>query len=58
MRRLFVSLHRYVGLAMAAFLIIEGVTGALIAFHSDLSVLLDPSLVAAPPSPGADSGRV
>ncbi|MGA8170406.1 MAG: PepSY-associated TM helix domain-containing protein [Methylocystis sp.] len=53
MRRLFVWLHRYVGLAMAAFLIIEGVTGSLIAFRSDLSVLLDPGLVAPPPSPGA-----
>ncbi len=53
MRRVFVWLHRYVGLAMAAFLIIEGVTGSLIAFRSDLSALLDPRLVASPPSPDA-----
>ena len=54
MRRVFVWLHRYVGLAMAAFLIIEGVTGSLIAFRSDLSALLDPRFLASPPSPGAE----
>ena len=52
-RPVFVWLHRYVGLAMAAFLIIEGVTGSLIAFRSDLSALLDPRFVAAPPEPDA-----
>ena len=54
MRAIFVWLHRYVGLAMAAFLIIEGVTGSLIAFRSDLSALLDPRFLASPPSPGAE----
>ena len=53
-RRVFVWLHRYVGLAMAAFLIIEGVAGSLIAFRSDLSALLDPQFVASPPSKGAE----
>ncbi|HTO78333.1 MAG TPA: PepSY-associated TM helix domain-containing protein [Methylocystis sp.] len=53
MRRVFVWIHRYVGLAMALFLIIEGVTGSLLAFRADLSALLDPSLVAARPSPDA-----
>jgi len=53
-RRVFVWLHRYVGLAIAAFLIIEGVTGSLIAFRSDLSALLDPRFVASPPSKGAE----
>jgi uncharacterized iron-regulated membrane protein len=53
-RRVFVWLHRYVGLAMAAFLIIEGVTGSLIAFRSDLSALLDPRFLAAPPEPDAE----
>ncbi len=50
MRRVFVWIHRYVGLAMALFLIIEGVTGSLLAFRGDLSALLDPRLVAARPS--------
>ncbi len=52
-RHFFVWLHRWVGLAMAAFLIIEGATGSLIAFRSDLSTLLDPRLVAAKPAPDA-----
>ncbi|MGP4847543.1 PepSY domain-containing protein, partial [Marinobacter sp. 1Y8] len=29
-------LHRYTGLAMAAFLIITGITGTLLAFHDEL----------------------
>jgi uncharacterized iron-regulated membrane protein len=50
-RGVFVWLHRYVGLAMALFLIIEGVTGSLLAFNGDLAALLNPSLTAARPSP-------
>jgi uncharacterized iron-regulated membrane protein len=53
MRPVFVWLHRYVGLAAAAFLLIEGLTGALLAFNADLSRALDPRLVAAKPPPGA-----
>ena len=53
MRRVFVWIHRYVGLAMALFLVIEGLTGSLLAFRGDLSTLLDPRLVAARPSPDA-----
>jgi len=53
MRRVFVWIHRYVGLAMALFLIIEGVTGSLLAFRGDLSALFDPSLTAPRPSPDA-----
>ena len=53
MRPVFVWIHRYVGLAMALFLIVEGVTGSLLAFRGDLSTLLDPSLTAAKPSPDA-----
>ena len=53
MRPVFVGLHRYVGLAVAAFLLIEGLTGALLAFNGDLSRALDPRFVAAKPPPGA-----
>jgi len=53
MRRVFVWIHRYVGLAMALFLIIEGLTGSLLAFRGDLTALLNPSLIAARPSPDA-----
>jgi uncharacterized iron-regulated membrane protein len=52
-RRFFVWLHRYVGLAMALFLIIEGATGSLLAFNADLTTLLDPTLSAPRPSPQA-----
>ena len=53
MRRVFVWLHRYVGLAMALFLIIEGVTGSLLAFNGELTAALNPRLTAARPSPDA-----
>jgi uncharacterized iron-regulated membrane protein len=53
MRRVFVWLHRYVGLLLATFLFIEGVTGALLAFKADLQGAFDPRLVAAKPPPGA-----
>src|SRR5208337_2934878 len=53
LRGAFVFLHRYVGLAMALFLVIEGLTGSLLAFNSDLTVLFDPRLAAQKPSPDA-----
>jgi len=53
MRGFFVWLHRYVGLTLALFLIIEGATGSLMAFEADLTNLLDPTLVARRPSPQA-----
>ena len=53
LRQAFVFLHRWVGLALALFLIIEGATGSLIAFRSDLTMLLDPALSAPRPSPQA-----
>ncbi len=53
MRRVFVFLHRYFGLAMALFLVIEGLTGSLLAFNSDLTILFDPRLAAQKPSPDA-----
>ena len=43
-RRVFVFLHRWVGLAMALFLVIEGPTGSLLAFRGDLTRLFDPAL--------------
>jgi len=53
MRRIFVWLHRYVGLALAGFLIVEGLTGSIIAFKADLTGFLDPRLVATRPAPDA-----
>ncbi|WP_018267559.1 PepSY-associated TM helix domain-containing protein [Methylosinus sp. LW4] len=35
-RNIFVVLHRWIGLAMAVFLVIVGLTGSLLAFHQEL----------------------
>ncbi len=43
-RRLFVRLHRWIGLATAAFLFVAGLTGAIIAFNHELDEWLNPEL--------------
>jgi len=43
-----VFLHRYVGLATAAFLLVIGLTGAMLAYLHPLSALLSPELYKAP----------
>ena len=48
MRRVFVWIHRYVGLAMAGFLIVVGVTGSLLAFNVELERFFAPQLFAQP----------
>ena len=52
-RRFFVWLHRWVGLLMAIFLIIVGLTGSVLAFKVDIERLLTPELFASKPSPDA-----
>ena len=53
-RAIALAVHRYVGLAMAAFLFLAGITGSLIAFYPDLDALLNPELLrATPPADGA-----
>ncbi|MGB5877541.1 MAG: PepSY-associated TM helix domain-containing protein, partial [Psychrobacter nivimaris] len=37
-------IHRYTGLAMAAFLIITGITGTLLAFHDELDDIFNHKL--------------
>jgi uncharacterized iron-regulated membrane protein len=48
MRALWVLAHRWVGLAMAAFLFLTGVTGAVISWDHELDDLLNPHLMQAP----------
>jgi uncharacterized iron-regulated membrane protein len=48
MRRFFVWLHRWVGLAMAAFLLVVGLTGSLLAFNIELERFFAPQLFATP----------
>ncbi|MGO8847822.1 MAG: PepSY-associated TM helix domain-containing protein [Methylocella sp.] len=47
-RRVAAWLHRWVGLLMAGFLIIVGLTGSLLAFNSELERLISPQLYATP----------
>lgn len=47
-RPFFVWLHRWIGLLMAAFLIVEGITGSLLAFRVPLERWVTPQLFATP----------
>lgn len=47
-RRLGVWLHRWVGLLMAAFLVVVGLTGSLLAFNTELERVFAPQLFARP----------
>ena len=42
MRRLWVQVHRYVGLFMAGFLVVIGLTGSIIVFNPELNAWLNP----------------
>lgn len=44
MRPILILLHRYVGLALASFLIIIGLTGSIIAFYEPLEHAINPNL--------------
>ena len=52
-RKWFVHLHRWFGLGMALFLIIEGFTGCLLAFNAEVTRILNPKLFVSRPSPHA-----
>lgn len=59
MRRFFVWLHRWAGLAMAGFLLLVGLTGSLLSFNTELERFFAPQLFAtsrpgAPPLPLAE----
>lgn len=53
MRDALVWLHRWVGLAMALFLLVEGLTGSILAFEAPLARWLTPDLGA----PAAEAGQ-
>lgn len=47
------AVHRYVGLAIACFLVVAALTGSLLAFYKELDAALNPSLMrATPPTAG------
>jgi uncharacterized iron-regulated membrane protein len=56
-RAFFVWLHRWTGLVTAAFLIVAGVTGGLLAFYGELNRLLAPEIYAAPSSASAEQRK-
>ena len=52
MRQAFVLVHRYLGLTMALFLIVAGLTGSVMAFEDEIDAWLNPELFrAASPGP-------
>lgn len=53
-RPLLVLIHRYVGLTMAGFLLVAGLTGSLLAWNDELEAAISPALFRAAP-PGADA---
>jgi uncharacterized iron-regulated membrane protein len=48
-RRFFIWLHRWAGLAMALFLVIVGLTGSLLAFRGEIDAWLNPQLYTVAP---------
>ncbi|MES2821103.1 MAG: PepSY-associated TM helix domain-containing protein [Pseudomonadota bacterium] len=54
MRRRLLWLHRYVGLVLALFLLLAGLTGALLVWYEELDAALNPRLMRVePPAPDA-----
>lgn len=54
-RAVAVLIHRWVGLVMAGFLLLAGLTGVLLVWYHELDTALNPSLMrVVPPSPGAE----
>lgn len=44
MRKALLAVHRYLGLTLAGFLIISGITGSFLAFYAEFDALLNPTL--------------
>jgi uncharacterized iron-regulated membrane protein len=51
MRKIIVLLHRYIGLALAVFLLVSGLTGTLIVFGKAIDGFLNPALLKVVPQP-------
>jgi uncharacterized iron-regulated membrane protein len=49
-RSLCLWIHRYVGLSVAVFLVIAGLTGSVLVFYHELDAALNPQLFRAPPA--------
>lgn len=53
MRFYWTLLHRYVGLVMAGFLLLAGLTGALLAWYGELDAWVNPGMMRVSPGPAA-----
>ena len=49
MRQTFILIHRYVGLVIALFLVVAGLTGSLLTFYHELDTAINPSLMKVEP---------
>lgn len=55
LRHVALLVHRYVGLLMAVFLLVAGVTGTVLVFYEELDAAVSPELLRTPtPPPGAE----
>ncbi len=53
MRIYWTLIHRYIGLVMAGFLLLAGVTGSLLAWYGELDAWVNPSMMKVPPPTAA-----
>jgi uncharacterized iron-regulated membrane protein len=54
-RHVLLRVHRYAGAALAAFIVLAGLTGSLLAFHHEIDAWLVPELHRVQPGPGRAS---
>lgn len=54
MRAIILRFHRYVGLALAAILILMGASGAFLAFYEEIDAVFNDGMYVAPPRPRAE----
>lgn len=55
-RQVFVTVHRYVGLSIAIFMILSGLTGSILAFDPEIDAAVNPELFRIEDSVGASLG--
>ncbi|RMX15268.1 PepSY domain-containing protein [Vandammella animalimorsus] len=58
MRPALLKLHRWAGLALAAFLALTGLTGAVMAWTDELDALLNPHMLRTPGTPAQDAAQL
>ncbi|WP_238945805.1 PepSY-associated TM helix domain-containing protein [Vandammella animalimorsus] len=58
LRPALLKLHRWAGLALAAFLVLTGLTGAVMAWTDELDALLNPHMLRTPGTPAQDAAQL